>query len=472
MQQFKRVLVNTLIANVTTSFLWFALTFWVYLGTESVLATAVIGGAFMLLTSVTGVPFGTLVDHTKKRAVMVGATLVALVAFALAGLVYVVAGPAAILDLGGPWFWLFSGIILIGGVVENARNIALSTTVTLLVPEAGRAQANGMVGAVQGVGFLVTSVFSGLAIGFLGMGWTIVIAVAGLALTAAHLTTVRIDEPEIVHDPTRSKVDLAGSLAAIKVVPGLAALIVFSTFNNLLGGSYMALMDPYGLTLFSVQTWGVLFGLCATGFIVGGALVAKFGLGRNPLRTMLRLLVVMGLLGAVFTVRESAWLYIVGIWLYLTLIPAVEAGEQTVIQKVVPFARQGRVFGFAQAVEAGAAPISAFVIGPIAEFVVLPWSRTEAGREALRPWLGEGEVRGIALVFLVAGLTLALAALLAFGTKSYRSLVAVLAEAPTDQGESGEPVADARSGAAYDADAADRVAPEDGSARAAARQDR
>ena len=34
---FNQVLVNTFIANLTTSYLWFALTFWVYLETRSVL---------------------------------------------------------------------------------------------------------------------------------------------------------------------------------------------------------------------------------------------------------------------------------------------------------------------------------------------------------------------------------------------------------------------------------------------------
>ncbi len=422
MQQFRRVLVNTLLANVTTSFMWFALTFWVYLGTGSVVATAVVGGAFMLLIALCGVPFGTFVDHTRKKTVMVVATATALVTFVLAAGLYAAVGPGAILDMGGPWFWVFTAVILFGSVAENARNIALSTTVTLMVPEDGRAQANGMVGAVQGIGFLVTSVFSGLSVGFLGMGWTMVVAIVGLAVAFAHLNLVRIDEPEIVPDPTRSKVDLAGSIAAIKDVPGLAALIAFTTFNNLLGGSYMALMDPYGLTLFSVQEWGLVFGVCATGFIIGGGLVAKLGLGRNPMRTMLRLLVAMGLLGAVFTIRESAWLFFLGTWAYMMFIPAVEAGEQTILQKVVPYERQGRVFGFAQAVEAGAMPVSAFLVGPLAEFVVLPWSRTPEGRAALEPLLGHGDMRGVALVFLIAGLTLAVTALLAFSTRSYRRL--------------------------------------------------
>ncbi len=65
MRIFIQVLVNTGVANVTTSFLWFALTFWAYLETRSVLATGVIGGAYMLLIAVFGMLFGTLVDRHR-----------------------------------------------------------------------------------------------------------------------------------------------------------------------------------------------------------------------------------------------------------------------------------------------------------------------------------------------------------------------------------------------------------------------
>ena len=71
MRTFLHVLVNTAAANITTSYLWFALTFWVYLETGSVLATGIIGGAYMLLLAVFGMVFGTLVDRHRKHRVMV-----------------------------------------------------------------------------------------------------------------------------------------------------------------------------------------------------------------------------------------------------------------------------------------------------------------------------------------------------------------------------------------------------------------
>lgn len=432
MKNFIQVLLNTLIANVTTSFLWFSLTFWAYLETRSVIATAVVGGVYMLLVSVSSLFFGTFVDQQRKKKVMVISSLFTLATYLIAGIVFFAFSGQNIANLTSPLFWIFASIILIGSVVENLRNIALSTTVTLLVPKEKHANANGLVGSVQGVGFLVTSVFSGLAIGFLGMGWTLLIAIALTFIATIHLLfVVKIPEDEIAHDPelANKKIDFKGSLLAIHAVPGLIALIIFSTFNNFIGGAYMALMDPYGLTLFPVQVWGVVLGITSTGFIIGGLIIAKKGLGKKPLRTLLIANIVMATIGMLFTIREFWILYVVGIFLYMALIPIIEATEQTIIQRVVPLKQQGRVFGFAMAIEAAAAPITSLLIGPIAEFMVIPYMKSVEGQGTLGWLLGAGDARGIALIFLVAGLIMLVAAILAFYTKSYRILSKFYAKA-------------------------------------------
>jgi DHA3 family multidrug efflux protein-like MFS transporter len=427
---FTGILANTALANITTSYLWFALTFWVYLETRNVIATGVVGGAYMLLIALSSISFGTFVDRYRKLAVMRFAAMFTLVMFVLSGVMFLLTPAAALLDLAQPWFWLFTMIILVGAVVENMRNIALSTTVTILIEPDRRANANGLVGMVQGLMFLVTSVLSGLSVGLLGMGWTIAVALVLTALAFAHLLTLRMpEEVRAAATDAHGGFDFRGALAAVLAISGLFALILFSTFNNFIGGVYMALMDPYGLEMFPVELWGILLAVGSSGFLVGGALIGKFGLGSNPLRTLLLAVVVMGVLGAVFTLREWAWLYIVGIWLYLTLVPFVEAAEQTVIQQVVPLPRQGRVFGFAMAFESAAAPVTAFLIAPVAQFWIIPYARSDDGAAQLAPLLGEGTSRGIALVFLVAGVIMVIAALLAFLTPVYRRVSAEYAEA-------------------------------------------
>ncbi|HQF02414.1 MAG TPA: MFS transporter [Phycicoccus sp.] len=423
-RSFRMVLLNTLVANVTTSYLWFALTFWAYLETRSVMATAIIGGAFMLFIAISGMYFGTLVDRHRKKPIMVVSSIVTFGAFVLAGIVAWLFPDSALIDWTGPIFWVFVLIILAGAVIESLRNIALSTTVTLLIPADDRDKANGLVGTVQGVAFMVTSVFSGLSIGFLGMHWTLVVAIVLTGLSLVHLLTIPIPErePEIAEDEKRPIFDFAGAMAVIRQVPGLLALIFFACFNNLVGGVYMALMDPYGLELFSVQSWGVVLGVTSIGFIVGGALVAKFGLGAKPLKTLLMVNVLVAVVGGFFTIRELWWVYAVGIFVYMCFIPVAEAAEQTILQRVVPFRSQGRVFGFAQSIEAGAAPISAFLIGPIAQYWLIPYMATDAGKDRFGWLLGEGSARGIALVFLLASIVMLVVVLLAFASRPYRQL--------------------------------------------------
>lgn len=420
-RMFLHVLVNTAVANITTSFLWFALMFWIYAETRNVIATGVIGGAYMLFVSAFSMFFGTLVDRFRKKAIMVWATAAALTVFVLDSAFFFVVGEERIVDLTSPWFWIFAIVMLAGAVVEQLRNIALSTTVTILVPDERHANANGLVGTVQGIGMLVTSVFSGLSVGFLGMGWTLVIGVTALALTMLHLFTLRIPEREIIHGEQQVKwVDIRGGWRAVRATPGLLALVLFTALNNIFLGVAMALTDPYGIDLFGVQAWGIWFAIASTGFIVGGAIIAVRGLGTNPIRTLLLVAALIGAVGALCTIREWGWLFVVGWWAILALIPAVEAAEQTVVQRVVPFEKQGRVFGFAMTFEAASAPIMALLIAPLAELWVIPYMRTDTGQQQWEWLLGIGDSRGIALIFVIAGIACVILALAALRTPQYR----------------------------------------------------
>ena len=91
-------------------------------------------------------------------------------------------------------------MILAGAIAGNLRSVALATTVTLLVPEDERDKANGLVGTVNGVAFAITSVFSGLAIGLLGMGAALAITIVLTVVAAVHLLTINIAE-----DSTRAE---------------------------------------------------------------------------------------------------------------------------------------------------------------------------------------------------------------------------------------------------------------------------
>ena len=427
---FRRLLLNTLVSGVTSSFLWFALTFWVYLETRSVVATGVIGGAFALSSAVLGPYFGTFVDRHRKHHAMMVTTSVSLVCFAVATLVFVAVPASSLLSLTHPAFWVLVGATLLGSVAGNMRGIALSTCVTLLVPESRRDKANGMVGTVTGISFAITSVFSGLVIGGLGMGWAYYGSVVIVAAMLVHLRSISIDEAAPVTDPADSAptghVDIRGALEAIRAVPGLGLLIGLAAFNNLLAGVFMALMDAYGLSLVSVEAWGLLFGFISLAFIAGGMAVAKFGLGSNALRLVLVCNLVNWAVCSVFAVQSSIVMLTVGMVVWLGLIPVIEAAEQTVLQRSIPFERQGRVFGFAQMIENAAAPLTAFLMAPLAERVFMPLMTDGRGADMIGSWFGVGPERGIALMFTIAGLIGVVVTIAALRSRSYRRLSTAL----------------------------------------------
>jgi len=410
------------VSGVTTSFLWFAVTFWLYLETRSVVITAVVGAAFSLSSALLGPAFGTYVDrHRKHRAMMLSALITA-VCFTVACGLFLLVDTADLQRLGSPWFWLFVAVILVGSVAGNLRQIALSTTVTLLIPADRRDRANGLVGTVMGVSFAITSVFSGLVVGRLGLGWALYLSVALTVIGLVHLTTVPIAEPAPAPHDGGSHIDVRGALEAIRAVPGLGMLIVLAAFNNLLGGVFMALMDAYGLELVSVETWGLLWGLISTGFIAGGLIVARVGLGSRPVRFILIGNLANWTVTSLFALRPSVIMLVVGMYVWVVLMPMIEAAEQTVLQRSIPFERQGRVFGFAQMVENAAAPITAIAIGPLAEQVFIPFMTDGAGVDLIGEWFGTGRDRGLGLIFTLAGLVGILVTVLARMTRSYRLL--------------------------------------------------
>lgn len=429
MSPFHQILVNNLIQNVTNFTVWFALVFWAFLETRSVFVTGTIGGIYLVFTAGFAIWFGSLVDHHRKQRVMLVSSAVSFVLYVLSLATLQALPEQVFANPYGAQLWLFVLVIMLGVIAGNIRMIALPTLVTALIPEDRRDRANGLVGMVTGIGFVMTSAISGFLVAWGGMRATLLFALALTAVAFAHLLSVRLDEPVPEAEATGAprEIDVRGTIRVIAAVPGLFPLILFTTFNNLLGGVFMALMDAYGLSLMEVQQWGLLWAFASCAFIISGLTIAKTGLGKNPLRTMLLVNMVVWSMAAVFTLKSSVVMLAAACFVWLFLNPFIEAAEQTTLQKVVPFERQGRVFGFAQSVEQAASPFMAFLIGPLTQFAVIPFMTDGAGAAAIGDWYGTGPVRGMALVFSATGVAGVIVTLLAFRSRQYRQLSAAYA---------------------------------------------
>ncbi len=97
------------------------------------------------------------------------------------------------------------------------------------------------------------------------------------------------------------------------------------------------------------------------------------------------------------------------------------------------------MFGFAQSVEQAASPLTAFLIAPLTQLVVIPSMTDGAGARLIGGWFGTGADRGIALVFVLAGLVGLAVTVAALCSRPYRRLSAAYTDrAPVPEPEVSE----------------------------------
>jgi DHA3 family multidrug efflux protein-like MFS transporter len=75
-------------------------------------------------------------------------------------------------------------------------------------------------------------------------------------------------------------------------------------------------------------------------------------------------------------------------------------------------------------VEQAASPLTAFLIAPATQLWIIPFMTDGAGARSIGGWFGTGADRGIALVFVLAGVVGLLTTLLALASSPYRRLSA------------------------------------------------
>ena len=83
--------------------------------------------------------------------------------------------------------------------------------------------------------------------------------------------------------------------------------------------------------------------------------------------------------------------------------------------------------------------LTAVLIGPLTQFVVIPSMTDGVAADAIGSWFGTGADRGIALVFVLAGLVGLAGTLLALASRPYRALSAAVDAA--GPGQDAEPPA-------------------------------
>src|SRR3546814_1272106 len=118
---FNLILANNLMQNVINFTVWFALVFWAFLETRSVFVTGMIGGIYLVFTAGFAIWFGSLVDHHRKKRIMLASSAGSFVLYAGSLAAYMLAPAGALARVEGAPLWGFILLVMLAVICEIGR---------------------------------------------------------------------------------------------------------------------------------------------------------------------------------------------------------------------------------------------------------------------------------------------------------------------------------------------------------------
>ncbi|WP_189073182.1 MFS transporter [Deinococcus sedimenti] len=421
---------SSLGAGMTT----FALALWLWEETHR--ATA-----FSLLTVVTFAPLivltplvGALVDRWNghlKRVMMIGDAARLLTSVLLLALL-----------LGGHLSpgWLYA-VVLLEAVTGAFQWPADSAATTVMLRPEDYARAGGIQTAVTSLSAVLAPPLGALLYHSVGLSGLVTLDLLGGALALTSLLLVRVPNPPVSDAGRASRSNLwRESLYGFRFIlahPALLTLQLVFLFGNLLNGLTFTLQTPLILArsgesggaaaLAAVQMAAGLSG------VASGLIIAAWG---GPKRRLHGVLIGWAVsFGTLLLLGAGPSL---PFWMLAAVIgafsaPLTNSSNQALWQTRTPADIQGKVFAARRVIAMLALPAAAFAAGPLADRVLTPATApggTLAGvADALVPAGGAG----IALLYLLVGVTGVTVMLAMFTVPRLRAVEHPAPDEPTDE---------------------------------------
>jgi MFS transporter, DHA3 family, macrolide efflux protein len=391
-------LANT-VSTVGSGLTGFVLGYWVYQQTGSATQFALIAAS----TSLPGIlllPFaGAVVDRHDRRVVMIVADLVAALCTGALALLYAT-GALEVWHI-----WLATALSSACSAFMLPANAAI---VPLLVPKAQLGRANGLSQTGNALG-IIAPVIAGFLVGVVGVAGVMAVDLATFVLAAAIFLWVRIPTPPASAEGARARGSIfrqaAFGWSYLRRHRALFWLMMLFGLTNFFVASVSVLVLPLILSFTTVAVAGVLYGCGGAGMVVGGLAMSAWGGPKRRIHGVLGFMALGGLALALHSLAPSPLLIAFVAPLYLFTIPIVSGSSTAILQARVPSDVLGRVFATASMLARLSAPLAYFLAGPLADRVFEP-AMAPGGALAgsVGRWIGTGEGRGIALMFLISGL--------------------------------------------------------------------
>lgn len=410
---FLTLLAGQFVSQLGSAMTEYALILWTYSRTGAVLSLALMAVCSYLPGGLAAIWAGSFVDaHDKRRVMLVCDSLSACVSLAILIL-------WELNRLKVAHLYVLNALL---GLLGAFQTPASSVAVTRLLPRESYAQA----GAAQSLTGAVRSILTpALAATIMALGGLRAVVLVDLGtFAAAFFTLLRMRIPDSPMRGTEGSALSQLSAAVregarfVRARVGLMQLLMYMGMVNLFAAIAYYNTLPAMVISRSGLDWayGAVSSAVGVGTLIGGVLA---GLASNTHKRVRLLCLATGasfLMGDVLLGlgRSLPW-WIAAVFISNLPIPTIDAQLFTLLRLNVPAEMQGRVFALKSATDQLCMPVGYLIGGVLADYALEPLMRGDTALcRVLEPLVGAGPGAGMAVIFLITGVTGALMSLMAY----------------------------------------------------------
>lgn len=365
---------------------------------------------------------GTLADRWNKKNVMLVSDLIAALGTFTVFILY---------SVGSLKIWNLYVINFLLSFMNAFQNPAAYVAETLITPKKYYIKASGLQAFSNS---LVTVLTPALATAILAFGGiqtvlTIDLFTFGVAFTALLLF---IKIPSTAADSGENKEKFFNNcfvgLNFIREHPSIPKIIIFFSFMNLLafigGGGIMVSAMVLARTNQNQTTLGMVSSSIGVGMLVGSVLVTLAKPAPSKTKVIfiscgLSCLLCDVLLG----IGKNAAVWVFAAFAGNLPLPFLNANLTAIMRTKVPVEMQGRVSSARDTLQHLTIPIGLLLGGILADRIFEPFMQTASPlQQILSVIVGTGRGSGIAVMFLITGITGGISSFLSLGDRAYKNL--------------------------------------------------
>ena len=399
---FATLWLGQLVSGLGTGVTNFALGVWVYQRTGSATKFALIF-FFSLLPNIITLPLaGALIDRWDRRSIML---------LGNAGSALTTIAGAALLSTGQLEVWHIYAGLMIRTIFSSFVVSTFTASTSLLMPREHLARASGMIQTNTATVQIFAPLLGAFLIAWLELPAVLMIDFASYLVAIVSLLLVRIPTPVLTPASAQGgfiKRDLMYGVIYLKERPALIALLLYFAAVNSVISSTTILFTPLVLSFSSTKVLGTILSVLGAGFLTGSIVMSVWGGPERRLRGILGFGTLFGVCSILIGLQPSAVLIAIGAFGMYFFLPIVNGCTEALWQTKTPADVQGRVFAIRRLVAASTVPAGYLIGGQLADKVFEPLARSGG----LSTMAGAG--RGIGLMFIIGGILIMLAQLVAF----------------------------------------------------------